>query len=384
MKNSFKVPLARSVILPLVCLSLAACQETESTPAAAPAPVEVGVVDVQPQDVVLTTELPGRTTAYLVAEVRPQVTGILLNRLFEEGREVEAGQVLYEIDPASYRATLESAQASLESSKALAKRYERLIKTHAISRQEYDDAQSRYLQDKAAVTSAGIDLGYTKIKAPISGRIGRSSVTQGALLTANQPEALATIQQLDPIYVDIVQSSTAMLQLKDDLASGRLSRDEEGWAQVNLRLENGKRYPHPGKLQFSEVSVDEGTGAVTMRAIFPNPDGLLLPGMFVRTQLQEGVRKQALLVPQRGITRDSRGQATALVVGPESKVQLRQVHVERPVGDKWLVNEGLQAGDRLIVDGVQRIREGVEVRAVDADVATAAGSAPSGPIPAAH
>lgn len=348
----------------LICclglLALAGCKQQAAPPPAVEP--EVAVVTVVAADVELSTQLPGRTTPYLVAEVRPQVGGILLQRLFQEGSSVRAGQVLYQIDPAPFRAAVVRAEASYESARLLAERYERLIKSRAISQQEYDDARSQYLQAKAALETARIDLGYTRITAPISGRIGRSSVTQGALVTANQASALATVQQLDPIYVDITQPSTAILRLKEDLASGRLKSAGRGQAEVSLELENGRPYEHVGRLQFSEVSVDQGTGAVTLRAIFPNPDGKLLPGMFVRARLQEGIRSQALLVPQRGVTRDPSGQATALVVDAEDKVELRQVTVERSVGSRWLVSAGLEPGDQVIVDGVQKVRPGAKVR----------------------
>lgn len=361
-------PLAGALlaVAAIVSLTLSVSRDGSADTAPPQGPPEVGVVTLQASDVPLSTELPGRTTAYLIAEVRPQVGGILLKRLFEEGSDVKAGQPLYQIDPAPYRATLARAEASLESARLLAERYARLIKQQAISQQDNDDAQSQYLQARASAESARIDLGYTRISAPISGRIGRSSVTQGALLTANQATALATVQQLDPIYVDIVQPSTALLRLKEDLASGRLQRSADGRAEVHLILENGKPYALAGKLQFSEISVDEGTGAVTLRAVFPNPQGLLLPGMFVRAQLQEGVRSQVLLVPQRGVTRDPRGQATALVVGADDKVELREVTVERSVGPHWLISAGLAAGERLIVDGVQNVRPGMPVRSVPA------------------
>ncbi|PWV65692.1 efflux RND transporter periplasmic adaptor subunit [Plasticicumulans acidivorans] len=361
-------PLAGALlaVAAIVSLTLSVSRDGSADTAPPQGPPEVGVVTLQASDVPLSTELPGRTTAYLIAEVRPQVGGILLRRLFEEGSDVKAGQPLYQIDPAPYRATLARAEASLESARLLAERYARLIKQQAISQQDNDDAQSQYLQARASAESARIDLGYTRISAPISGRIGRSSVTQGALLTANQATALATVQQLDPIYVDIVQPSTALLRLKEDLASGRLQRSADGRAEVHLILENGKPYALAGKLQFSEISVDEGTGAVTLRAVFPNPQGLLLPGMFVRAQLQEGVRSQVLLVPQRGVTRDPRGQATALVVGADDKVELREVTVERSVGPHWLISAGLAAGERLIVDGVQNVRPGMPVHSVPA------------------
>ncbi|WP_407727866.1 efflux RND transporter periplasmic adaptor subunit [Pectobacterium actinidiae] len=354
----------------LLTFVLTGCDRTTVTPAAMLP--EVGVITLTESDIALTTELPGRTSPYLVAEIRPQVGGILQQRQFEEGSVVKTGQTLYQIDPAPYRAALAKAEASLESARLLAQRYERLVKNGAISQQDRDDARSSWLQAQASVDSARIDLGYTKITAPISGRIGRSSVTQGALLTANQANSLATIQQLDPIYVDIPQSSTSLLRLQDDLAAGRLTATSEQQAEVKLLLDNGTEYPYPGHLKFSEVTVDEGTNSIIIRAQFPNPQGRLLPGMFVRTKLQEGVRKQALLVPQRGITRNTSGQATALVVGKDNKVELRNVVTERTVGNQWLVGEGLKPGDRVIVDGVQKAQPGNEVKIVDADVGNSA------------
>jgi membrane fusion protein (multidrug efflux system) len=365
-----------ALVFVLGCLLLAACR-SQSQPPPPPAEVEVGVVTVTPADVSLSTELPGRTTPYLIAEVRPQVGGILRQRLFEEGSVVQAGRVLYQIDPAPYQAALARAEASLEAARLLSDRYERLSQERAISQQDRDNARSQYLQARAAAQTARIDLGFTRIVAPISGRIGRSSVTQGALLTASQAAPLATVQQLDPIYVDVTQPSTAILRLQDALASGRLHSAGDGQAEVRLSLEDGRPYAHPGRLQFSEVEVDPGTGAVTLRAVFPNPEGKLLPGMFVRAQLREGVRRQALLVPQRGVTRDTAGQATALVVGRDGKVQLRRVATERSVGDQWLISDGLAAGDRLIVDGVQRAQPGATVKAVPAVLAPQAGG--SGP-----
>lgn len=327
---------------------------------------EVGVVTVQPRSLHLSTELPGRTSAYLVAEVRPQLSGILLERRFQEGSDVRAGQVLYQINPAPFRATLARAEANLEAARLLSERYDRLVQTRAISQQERDDARSQFLQAQAAVESARIDLDFTRITAPISGRIGRSTVTQGALVTANQAAALATVRQLDPIFVDVVQPSAALLRLREDLASGRLKSAGEGEAEIRLRLENGQEYPLAGKLQFSEVSVDEGTGAVTLRAVFPNPDGVLLPGMFVRAQLREGVREQALLVPQRGVTRDTQGNAVALVLDGNDTVQQRAVSTERSIDGQWLVSAGLEAGDRVVVDGVQNVQPGSQVRPVPA------------------
>lgn len=344
----------------LLTLTLSGCDQPH--PPVQNSVPEVGIVTLTGTNVVLTTELPGRTSSFRTAEVRPQVGGILQKRLFDEGAIVKAGQGLYQIDPAPYRATLAKAEASLESSRLLAQRYERLLKTRAISQQDRDDARSSWLQVKADVDSARIDLGYTTITAPISGRIGRSSYTQGALLTANQTNALATIQQLDPIYVDIPQSSTALLTLQDEFAAGRLKQNGKQQAEVKLLLDNGTEYSHLGRIKLSEVTVDESTDSVIIRAEFPNPDGRLLPGMFVRAKLQEGVREDALLVPQRGISRDPTGQASALVVDKDNKVIRKSVVTDRVVGNQWLIRDGLQSGDRVIVDGTQKAQPGNEVR----------------------
>lgn len=388
MNQERKVLHSGLVLAFVVCLFLTACHQKEPAGTGATRIPEVGVVTLRPQPVTLSTELPGRTTAYLIAEVRPQVGGVLLKRLFKEGGDVKEGQQLYQIDPSTYQAaydnavaSLDKAKAALATSQAKAVRYKKLIESATISHQDYDDVVATAREARADIESAAasveqarINLAYTKVFAPISGRIGRSSVTPGALVTANQATALATVQQLNPIYVDIVQPSTAILGLKEDLASGRLKRSADGQAEVHLQLENGKPYPLAGKLQFSEVSVDKGTGSVTLRAVFPNPDGLLLPGMFVHAQLQEGVRENALLVPQRGVTRDSNGQALALVVGPQDTVEQRNVTIERSVGKYWLINEGLKAGDRVIVDGVQNVKPGSTVKAVagNDNVSTAA------------
>jgi membrane fusion protein (multidrug efflux system) len=338
---------------------LSGCQQ-EETPPAAPPP-QVGVVTLQAQAFTLTTELPGRTSAYRIAEVRPQVNGIILKRLFTEGREVKAGQQLYQIDPATYAATLKSAQAALLSSKSLADRYKLLVDEQAVSRQEFDEAQAKRLQAEAVVQSAQIDLRYTKVLAPISGRIGRSAISEGALVSNGQSSAMAVIQQLDPIYVDVTQSSVAMLKLRRELASGQLQKASDNAARVKLILEDGSEYAEPGELEFSEVSVDEGTGSVTLRAVFPNPNHDLLPGMFVHAQLQAGVDSQAILAPQQGVTRNLKGQPTALVVNQDNKVELRELKAERTVGNQWLINDGLNSGDRLITEGLQFVKPGDEV-----------------------
>ena len=349
---------------------LSACKEEPAT-AAAPPP-KVGVITLQPQAFALTSELPGRTSAYRVAEVRPQVNGIILKRLFTEGREVKAGQQLYQIDPALYAATLKSAQATLQSSRSLAERYQLLVDEQAVSRQEFDEARAKQMEAEAALQTATINLRYTKVLAPIAGRIGRSAVSEGALVSNGQSTAMAVIQQLDPIYVDVTQSSLEILKLRNDLASGRLQKAGNNAATVKLLLEDGSEYPQAGQLEFSEVSVDPGTGSVTLRAVFPNPKHDLLPGMFVHAQLQAGVSAQAILAPQQGVTRNLKGQPTALVVNQHDQVELRELQAERTAGNAWLINHGLQAGDRLIVEGLQFVKPGITVTVSEASNLTPA------------
>ena len=347
--------------------------------------VEVGIVTIATQRVILTKELPGRTSAYLVAEVRPQVSGIIQKRLFEEGSDVKAGQVLYQIDPATYKAAFDSAkaalakaQATLNAAKPRAQRYRDLLAKESISQQDYDDVIAAYGQSeadlgvaKAALDSARINLEYTKVNSPITGRIGKSSVTQGALVTANQPAALATVQQLDPIYVDVTQASAEMLRLRRALASGSLTRSGDNAAKVKLLFEDGTPYDEEGVLQFSDVTVDQASAAITMRAIFPNPNKELLPGMYVRAVLEEGVDEAAVLAPQQGVSRDNKGNPIAMVVDAEGKVEQRALTLERAIGNNWLVSSGLKHGDQLIVEGVQRVRVGTPVRAVPASNVTA-------------
>ncbi|WP_233631174.1 MULTISPECIES: efflux RND transporter periplasmic adaptor subunit [unclassified Pseudomonas] len=343
---------------------LSGCKKEEAAPAAQ-AP-QVGVVTLQPQAFTLTSELPGRTSAFRVAEVRPQVNGIILKRLFKEGSDVKEGQQLYQIDPSVYEATLGNAQANLQATRSLADRYKQLIDEQAVSRQEYDDANAKRLQAEATLKSAQIDLRYTKVLAPISGRIGRSAVTEGALVSNGQSNAMATIQQLDPIYVDVTQSTAELLKLRRDLESGRLQRAGDNAAMVKLVLEDGSLLKQEGRLEFSEVAVDETTGSVTLRAVFPNPDHTLLPGMFVHARLQAGVAQNAILAPQQGVTRDLKGQPTALVVNQENKVELRNLKADRTLGNDWLIEDGLKAGDRLITEGLQFVRPGVEVKVAEA------------------
>ena len=338
-----------------------------------------------PHPVEITTELPGRTTAYRSADVRPQVSGLIQKRLFTEGSEVHEGQQLYQIDPASYQATYDSdqaalakADASLTLNQATEQRQKKLFETHVISSQEYDTAFSNLRvadaeagEEKAAVESASINLNYTKVFAPISGRIGRSAYTEGALVASGQSSALATIQQLDPIYVDLTRSSSQLLRLEREINSGQLKSAQDEKPTVRLILEDGTQYPLPGKLEFSEVSVDQGTGSVIVRAVFPNPHEVLLPGMFVRAVVEEGTVDQAMLAPQRGVSRNQRGEPTALVVGEGNKVELRTLKTDRIIGDNWLVTEGLKTGDKLIVEGLQKIAPGAEVRPIELATETA-------------
>ncbi|CGS17373.1 multidrug efflux RND transporter periplasmic adaptor subunit AcrA [Salmonella enterica subsp. enterica serovar Typhi] len=372
-KNRGLTPLA--VVLMLSgSLALTGCDDKQDQQGGQQMP-EVGVVTLKTEPLQITTELPGRTVAYRIAEVRPQVSGIILKRNFVEGSDIEAGVSLYQIDPATYQATYDSAKGDLTKAQAAAniaeltvKRYQKLLGTQYISKQEYDqalaDAQqatAAVVAAKAAVETARINLAYTKVTSPISGRIGKSSVTEGALVQNGQASALATVQQLDPIYVDVTQSSNDFLRLKQELANGSL-KQENGKAKVDLVTSDGIKFPQSGTLEFSDVTVDQSTGSITLRAIFPNPDHTLLPGMFVRARLQEGTKPTALLVPQQGVTRTPRGDATVLVVGADNKVETRQIVASQAIGDKWLVTDGLKAGDRVVVSGLQKVRPGAQVK----------------------
>jgi membrane fusion protein, multidrug efflux system len=325
---------------------------------------EVAVVDIRSQEVVITTELPGRTTAFLTDEIRPQVNGLIQKRLFTEGSEIKAGDVLYQIDPAPFQAVYDKAKANLPALKLRADRYKEALIEKAVSQQEFDDADATLKQAEAELETARINLNYTRIVSPITGRIGASSVTDGDIVTAYQPAALATIQQLDPIYVDIPQSTTELLRLRSNLEDGRLNHDVKDQNKVKLILEDGTPYPLEGALQFQDVSVDPTTGSVILRVIFSNPKGVLLPGMFVRAVIIEGINERAILVPQQGVSRNPRGEAIALIVDNENKVQQRVLTVDRAIGDKWLVSSGLNSGDRVIVEGIQKARPGTSVKAV--------------------
>ncbi|QFU20554.1 efflux RND transporter periplasmic adaptor subunit [Shewanella eurypsychrophilus] len=358
-----------------VALWITACgQQTEQGPQER-GPMEVGVIKITAKPQSILVELPGRSKAYLEAEVRPQVSGIIMTRGFVEGKDVEKGQSLYQIDSSTYtaalisaKADLESAQANLVSAKAKALRFKKLVKLNSISEQDFDEADAAYKEAlarvtvaEAAINTANINLEYTEVKAPISGRVGKSSVTAGALVTANQTQTLATIQQLDPINIEIAQSSAQMLRLKSKLKQGKLEAVEN--AGVQLILEDGTTYTHEGVLQFAEVSVNENTGSVILRAEFPNPEGILMPGMYVRAVLNTGTDPEAILVPQRAITRNTKGEAVAMIIDAEGKVAARVVTTAEVINNQWRITDGLAVGDQLIVEGLQKIRPGAPVKA---------------------
>ncbi len=361
----------------VLALSLVACKPAPKVPAR-PTP-QVLVKRMQPEPVTLRSELPGRTAAHQIAEIRPQVSGLIRERLFTEGARVTAGQVLYQIEPAPFEADLEQAEAALASARAAARlsellvqRYRGLLPIRSISQQEFDRAEAVAAQDQASVrlrqaaaTAARIQLQRTRITAPITGRTGRSLVTPGALVSANQAAALTTIAQLDPIYVDLTQSSADLLRLRQAANAGQIKRGEADTRKVSLVLEDGTAYPQEGRLQLSEVTVDATTGSVLLRAVFSNPDGLLLPGMYVRAMLAEGVAERGLLVPQQAITRDRKGGATVRIVNAESKLELRTLTTSRAIGSDWLVNAGLEAGDRVVIEGAAAAQPGTLVEVVD-------------------
>ncbi|OHB55876.1 MAG: efflux transporter periplasmic adaptor subunit [Planctomycetes bacterium GWF2_42_9] len=366
----------------VVALLLGGCKDNKKAgPELQGGNPEVAVVEVKSERVTITAELPGHTSAYLVAEVRPQVSGIIQKRMFEEGGDVKAGETLYNIDPAMYeaaytgaKAALARVEASLTSLRLRASRYKELVTIKAVSQQDYDDtvatlqqAEAELEVNKAAVETARINLAYTSITAPISGRIGKSSVTIGALVTANQPSPLAVIQQLDPVYVDVTQSNASLLRLKRNLTNGHLKQDMAKRAKVKLLLEDGSSYPLEGTLKFSDVTVDPGTGSFVLRMLFSNPDQILLPGMYVRAVVEEGVNEQAILVPQQGISRNPKGEPIALIVDAQSNVQQQMLTLDRAIGDKWLVSSGLKPGDRMIVEGIQKVRPGSSVKVVPFD-----------------
>jgi membrane fusion protein (multidrug efflux system) len=384
--NPRRVPAGRSAaerlsrvgaILALAAV-LAACGAKKAAPPPPP-PVAVKVVTLKTQSVSLTTDLPGRTVPYRVAEIRPQVSGVILKRMFVEGADVKEGQQLYQIDPALYQAAYDSAAATAESSKLQAQRYKPLAEANAVSKQDYDNAVAAAAQNKASAETAHINLVYTRLLSPISGRTGRSSVTEGALVTANQTTSLATVQQLDPIYVDVTQPMAVLLRLKREMAAGQLVQAGANQAEVHLLLEDSSHYAPTGKLQFAEVQVDQTTGSVTLRALFPNPDKLLLPGMFVREQIEEGTRTDAILVPQVAVTHNQKGEPTTLVVNADNKVELRPLVTERAIGDKWLIADGVKVGERVIVEGVQFAKPGATVKPEEVQSAAPEGAPAAAP-----
>jgi len=371
-------------------VALTGCdQATEQSQASAPKAVPVGVLTLKSQALTLKKELPGRISAFQIAEIRPQVSGIVQSRLFVEGKEVKQGQALYQIDPATFEADLAAseasvarAEASIASSKSKASRYSELLKIKAVSQQDFDEADAAYKQAnaelltaKAQLKSAQINLNYSHVSSPISGQISKSSVTVGALVSANQSTALATVTQLDPIYIDLTQSSNELTQLKKAISSGALTVDSTSQTDVELIMEDGSVYPHKGTLQFSEVTVDPSTGSVTLRAKFSNPEKLLLPGMYARASIVEGVKAGAILAPQRGVSRNSKGEPTAMVVSKENTVESRVLKVDRTIGSDWLVTDGLMDGDKLIVEGLQKIRPGAPVNPSEIQSSTKADKA---------
>ena len=372
-------PSSTALFYLFAALVLAGCEKSKHSTAPVHTLQEVGVVTLKPQKVAITVELPGRITAFRVSDVRPQVDGIILKRLFTEGGDVTEGQQLYQIDPARYQAAYDSAKATVARSEATLvlnqlteRRQRKLLDTRVISSQDHDNAYAALKEAEAAVAAwkatleaAQINLNYTKVLSPISGRIGRSSVTEGALVANGQSTALAKVTQLDPIYVDVTQASSQLLRLQRALNKGQLQSVRAQKTSVRLTLEDGSEYPEKGTLEFSEVSVDTGTGSVTLRAIFPNPNHILLPGMFVRAQGDAGVDDQAILVPQRAVSRNQKGEPTVLVVGADNKVELRPFQTERTIGGNWLVTAGLKAGDKVIIEGLQKVAPGAQVKTVE-------------------
>jgi membrane fusion protein, multidrug efflux system len=390
MQNRYKTTLFTTVLC-AVGVMMSGCGKPAAQAKAPMGPPEVGIVVMKQEPVALTTELSGRTAASLVAEVRPQVGGIIQKRLFTEGSDVKAGEVLYQIDPASYQAAYASAKAALSKAEASltpvrlkAERFKQLVGINAVSKQDFDEAsaavksaEAEVEAARANVETARINLAYTRVTAPIAGRIGRSSVTTGSLVTASQAAPLSTIQSLGSVYVDVTQSTADLLRLKQALASGRVKSGGAAQTKVKLLLEDGSAYPLEGALKFSDVTVDQSTGSVTVRSVFPNPKQALLPGMYVRAVIEEGVVADAILVPQRAVSRDQAGNATAMVVGEKDTVEPRILKVSRALGDKWLVESGLKPQDRVIVEGLQRARPGTQVKVVPFAAKPAAGQAGS-------
>lgn len=350
-----------------VVLLLTACDQGTTQTATSSTP-EVGIVTLKSEPVTLLTQLPGRTTAVKTAEVRPQVSGVIQKLLFTEGGEVKAGQPLYQIDPATYKAAYDKAQATWQNDAMVVKRYQPLAAAHAISQQTYDDALAAEREAKADVETARVNLNYTLVKAPISGHISRSLVTEGALVTSGQTDYLATIQQLNPVYVDVSESSTDLLRLRRALAEGKLKKVGDNMAAVKLQLEDGSTYSQQGKLAFSEVNVDEATGSVVLRAVFPNPQNELLPGMYVHASFPQGIQQQGILVPQEAIMHDTKGQPYVYVVKADSSVEQHSVTTGEMINEKWLITSGLHNGEKVVVNGLQSVHSGSKVKTVAANV----------------
>lgn len=379
MQRSRVVLFAVSALASAVILS--GCDQSPQASQQAKQAAPVGVVTIKSQPLTLTKELPGRVAASQVAEIRPQINGIIQSRLFTQGAEVKKGQALYQIDSSTFeaqvatsKAAITKAKASIANAKAKSERYSELLKIKAVSQQDYDEADASFkgaeadlLTAQAQLKTAQINLDYSKVESPITGKIGKSNITVGALVSANQATALATVTQLDPIYVDLTQSSSELTRLKKAIANGELNREMKEHSKVVLKMEDGSVYPHKGTLQFSEVTVDPSTGSVTLRAEFPNPEKLLLPGMYVRAVIVEGVKANAILAPQRGIGRNTKGEPTAMVVSKDNKVEPRVLKTDRTIGSNWLITEGLNDGDKLIVEGLQKIAPGAPVNAVPAE-----------------
>ncbi|MHC1712326.1 MAG: efflux RND transporter periplasmic adaptor subunit [Solidesulfovibrio sp.] len=392
LKNNTRIVSWGGIILALAGVVIAFPLLTKTSapqagPAGPPGPPQVGVISLKQLDVLRATELPGRTAAVMTSEVRPQVNGVILKRLFTEGSDVKEGQQLYQIDPATYKAAYDNAVAALDKAKAAlataqakAVRYKKLIDAEMISRQDYDDVVATARQDQADIASAEasveqtrINLGYTKVFSPISGRIGHSAVTPGALVTQNQTTALATVTQLDPLYVDLNQSSATLLRLRKEMEAGEIERVADGAVKVTLKLEDGSVYPASGTLKFTEATVDQGTGTVLLRAQFPNPHLLLMPGMYVHAVIYEGMDRNGLTVPQKAVSRNTRGEATVLVIEEGNKVALRVIQIGSALGNQWIVTAGLRDGDKVLVDGTQNVRPGSVVEPLEVEgVANAA------------
>lgn len=367
----------KNTLILLIFIFLISCKKNDVQILQKSVP-EVKVSLIKSQSIALTSVLPGRISPLRIAEVRPQVSGIIKKRYFKEGSEVKAGEILYQIDPATYetalanaKASLARAEASLPSIKQKVERYKELLAINGISKQDYDDTlaqlkqvEAEILYWQAAVKNAEINLGYTKITAPISGRVGKSNITEGALVTANQVSPLTTIQQIDPVYVDVTQSTSELLRLKKSFEAGLLKKDQKSENKVTLFLDDGRKYPHAGNLQFKDITVDPSTGSVSLRVLFPNQDNILLPGMFVRAEISEGVNSNAILIPQESVMRDPKGNPFVFVVKDNDEIEQKPIVIDRAVGNKWLLQSGIKSGERVVIEGIQKVKHGDKVKVV--------------------